>query len=123
VVFVIFISIWVFWFRQANNFSDSAVSGTYVLQGNRDTSTLVLRTDHIFVQELNSAGSSKHAEGTWKTSSEGHIEFSKEFLKLSGQQLNPAGQAYGQIDNQFGLLSLTLAPNPDGPRFHKRLFH
>jgi hypothetical protein len=109
-------------YLEASNFGDDAVSGTYTLRHTGEQSTLVLRPDHSFHQELKTAGTDIHAEGNWRVSGEGHIAFSKEFLKVSGEEFSPAGQAYGQIENRFGLLSITLAPNPDGPTFHKKLF-
>jgi len=123
VIVVLIIAISVFWFWEGENFSAGAVSGTYALQLNGEASTLVLRPDHSFQQELDSAGTVQRAEGNWSVSGEGHIAFSREFLKVSGEEVSPAGQSYGQIENWFGLVSITIAPNPDGLRFHKKLFH
>jgi hypothetical protein len=122
VIFLLIIAIWVFWYWEGENFSDGAVSGTYALQLNGEASNLVLRPDHSFQQELDSAGTVRRAEGSWRVSGEGHIAFSTEFLKVSGEEISPAGQAYGQIKNWFRLISITLAPNPDGPTFHKKWF-
>ena len=122
VIPLVTVMIVVFWYREGENFSDGAVSGTYTLQLNGEASTLVLRLDHTFQQQLGRAGKVEHSEGTWRVSGEGHIAFSGEFLKLSGEEMSPAGQAYGQIKNWFGLISITLAPNPNGPTFHKKLF-
>ena len=110
------------WYWEGENFSDRAVAGTYTFQQNGEILTLVLSPDHTFHQELNSAGIVRRAEGGWRVSGEGHIAFSSEFLKASGEEMSPAGQAYGQIENRFGLVSITLAPHPDGPRLHKKLF-
>jgi hypothetical protein len=121
-IFLLIVVIGVFWYWEGENFSDGAVSGTYVLQLNGETSALVLRSDHSFQQELDVAGTVRRTEGTWRVSGEGHIAFSGEFLKVSGEEMSPAGQAYGQIENRFGLVSITLAPNPDGPRFREKLF-
>jgi hypothetical protein len=112
-----------FWYVEAGNFSDSKMSGTYILQRGGEMSTLILGLDHNFHQELNRSGTVSRAEGSWRVSGEGHIAFSKEFLKVSGEEMSPAGQAYGQIENWFGLVSITLAPNPDGPAFRKKRFH
>jgi hypothetical protein len=122
-IFLLIVVIGVFWYWEGENFSDGAVSGTYVLQLNGERSTLVLRPDHSFQQELDSAGTVRRAEGNWHVFGEGGIAFSKEFLKVSGEEMGPSGRAYGQIENWFGLVSITLAPNPDGgPRFRKKLF-
>ena len=122
VIFLFTIVIGVFWYWEGENFSVGTVSGTYDLKLSGEASTLVLRPDHSFQQELDSAGIVRRVEGSWRLSGEGHIAFSREFLQLSGEEMSPAGQAYGQIENWFGLVSITLAPNPNGPRFHKRLF-
>jgi len=121
-VFLLTALVGTFWYWEGENFSDGAVSGTYIHQLNGETSTLVLKPDRSFQQELDVAGTVRRAEGSWRVSGEGHIAFSGEFLKVSGEEMSPAGQAYGQIENWFGVVSITLAPNPDGPRFHKKLF-
>jgi hypothetical protein len=52
---------------------------------------------------------------------EAHVSFSSEFLKVSGQELDAAGEAHGQFDKTLGLLPyLTLAPLPDGPAFRRK---
>jgi|SRR3954471_6835462 len=111
----------VLWFWEAENFSDRAISGTYTHELNGSMWTLILKPDHRFQQQLNIAGTVRRAEGTWRVSGEGHIAFSSEFLTVSGEELSPTGQAYGQIENWFGIVSITLAPNPDGPKFYKKL--
>ncbi|MFY9646963.1 MAG: hypothetical protein WAK29_17420 [Terriglobales bacterium] len=121
-VFLLTVVVGTFWYWDAENFSASAVSGTYTHHLRGETSTLVLKPDGSFQQELDVAGTVRRAEGSWRVSGEGHIAFSGEFLKVSGEEMSPAGQAYGQIEKWFGVVSITLAPNPDGPRFHKKLF-
>jgi hypothetical protein len=120
--FLLTVVVGTLWYREGENFSDGAVSGTYIHHLNGETSTLVLKPDRSFQQELDVAGTVRRAEGSWRVSGEGHIAFSGAFLKVSGQEMSPAGQAYGQIENWFGVVSITLAPNPDGPRFRKKLF-
>jgi hypothetical protein len=121
IVFLLAVVVGTFWYWEGENFSDGAVSGTYIHHTNGETSTLVLKPDRSFQQELDVAGTVRHAEGSWRVSGEGHIAFSGEFLRVSGEEMSPAGQAYGQIENWFGVVSITLAPNPDGPRFRKKL--
>lgn len=98
------------WFYFASDFSDQVVAGTYHLAQNGETSTLVLRTDHSFQQNLLHAGVQRNAQGTWRLSGEGHIAFSKEFLVLSGQELGADGTPYGEIHKQLRfLVSLSLS--------------
>ena len=122
VILLLTVALGLFWYWEGENFSDGAVCGTYTLRQNGEVVTLVLTPDHRFQQELDGPGAVRRAEGSWRVSGEGHIAFSSEFLKVSGEEMSPAGQAYGQIENWFGIVSITLAPNPDGPRFHKKLF-
>ena len=83
----------------------------------------MLTPDHQFQQELESAGTVRRAEGEWHVFGKGGIGFSEEFLRVIGQEMGPSGRPYGQIRNWFGIVSITLSPNPDGgPRFHKRMF-
>jgi hypothetical protein len=122
VVLLLTVTLGLFWYWEGENFSDRAVSGTYTFRLNGETSTLVLRPDHSFQQELDSAGTVRRAEGSWHVFGEGGIAFSEEFLKVPGEEMGASGRPYGQIENWFGIVSITLAPNPDGPRFHKKLF-
>jgi hypothetical protein len=122
VILLLVAALGLFWYSEGGNFSDHAVSGTYILQLNDEVSTLVLRPDHSFQQSLDRPGSTRRADGNWRISGEGHIAFSAEFIAVSGEEMSATGQAYGQVENWFGLMSIVLAPNPNGPRFHKRLF-
>jgi hypothetical protein len=122
VVLLLTVTLALFWYWEGENFNDRAVSGTYTFRLNGETSTLVLRPDHSFHQELDSAGTVRRAEGSWHVFGEGGIAFSKEFLKVPGEEMGASGRPYGQIENWFGIVSITLAPNPNGPRFHKKFF-
>jgi hypothetical protein len=122
VVLLLTLTLGLFWYWEGENFSDRAVSGTYTFRLNGEGSTLVLRPDHSFQQELDSAGTVRRAVGSWHVFGEGGIAFSEEFLKVPGKEMGASGRPYGQIENWFGIVSITLAPNPNGPRFHKKLF-
>jgi hypothetical protein len=113
---------WV-WYRVAADYGYAAVSGTYVLHGGDETSTLILRPDHIFEQELSRSGKVERAQGSWRRIGEGGIVFSKEFLNVAGQEVRPDGQADGEVKKRcLGLLlSINLNPKPNGPTFHKKL--
>lgn len=113
---------WV-WYSVAADYGYQAVSGTYILQRGDETSTLVLRPDHSFQQELSRPGQVERAQGSWRRIGEGGIVFSKEFLKVTGQEVRPDGQADGEVRKRcLGLLlSINLDPGPNGPTFHKKL--
>jgi hypothetical protein len=111
------------WYTIAADYGYSAVSGTYVMQHNGEMCTLVLNKDRSFEQELIRNGNKQQARGSWRRIGEGGVVFSKQFLKLPGQQVPADGQAFGEVENTLGLfLSLALNPVPDGPVFRKKLF-
>jgi hypothetical protein len=122
---VILLSIIVFWvwYSVAADYGYAAVSGTYTLQRGDETSTLVLRPDHSFQQEISRAGKVERAQGSWRRIGEGGIVFSKEFLRVAGEEVRPDGQADGEVKKRcLGLLlSINLNPSPNGPTFHKKL--
>lgn len=111
------------WYVYANN-DYGALAGTYVFDKNEEKCTLYLRPDRTFEQELSRSGGTQEAQGHWHRYGQAHVSFSNEFLKLSGEELNASGEAHGQFDKTLGIFpTLTLAPLPNGPRFHRKLFH
>ncbi len=107
---VFLILCFVLWYVVASDYGDGVISGTYELSLNGEKSSLELKPDHTFQQELNKLGKIEHATGTWRRVGEADVTFSKEFLAISGQELGPHGEAYGYIHKDFGVLvSLTLA--------------
>lgn len=114
------------WYVEAGNFSDANVQGVYTASADGEVSTLTLGPDHRFQQILNSGSTQTRAEGTWRLfppDSESHIAFSSDFLTISGQMKAADGTAYGSLQNNFGLLSISLNSNSVGPTFRKKLFH
>jgi hypothetical protein len=121
---LLFAALFGVWYSVAANYDYGALAGTYVFHGNGETCTLYLRPDRTFVQELSRSGEIKKSQGHWHRYGESHVSFSNEFLKLSGEELNAAGEAHGEFGKTLEIFPyLVLAPLPDGPRFHKRLFH
>src|SRR5579859_3203035 len=55
--------------------------------------TLFLNKDQSFQQELSRDGKVERTQGSWRRLGEGGVVFSKEFLKVSGQEIRPDGQA------------------------------
>lgn len=110
---------WAFWFYEAGNFSDAAVSGTYSLQDGGEASILILRSNHTFSEKVDSQGEPSLAQGTWRIFGAGHIAFSKEFVKIPGQSVGGDGTAYGQIVNTFGSVSISVCPEQSCPKFQK----
>lgn len=99
----------VLWYIVASDYGDGVAAGTYHFAQDGQTSTLVLKPDHSFQQELSDHGEAKHATGTWHRIGEGGIEFSKDFLLVSGQEPGADGSAYADMNKDLGLfVSLTL---------------
>ena len=122
-VLVLVAGAFVGWYSIAANYDYGALSGAYTLSQNGEKCTLYLRPDQTFTQELNRGGVAQEAQGRWRRYGQAHVSFSGEFLKVAGQELNASGESHGQFDKTLGLFpSLTLAPLPDGPTFHKKLF-
>jgi hypothetical protein len=119
-----FLSLAVFWtwYMVAADYSYRAVSGTYVCRMNGEKTTLVLKEDKSFQEEAVRQGKVLHAQGSWYRYGESGIGFSKEFIKVPGEEIHADGSAYGYIYKRFGLFfSITLAPDQDGPKLYKKL--
>jgi hypothetical protein len=120
---LLFIALCVIWYSVASNYDYSALAGTYVFHRNGESCTLYLRPDQTFVQELSRSGEIQRSQGRWHRYGESHVSFSDEFLKVSGEKMNAAGQTHGEFDKWLGMFpTLVLAPLPDGPKFRKKLF-
>jgi hypothetical protein len=111
------------WYSIAANYEYDALVGTYVFHGNGEICTLYLNSDQTFAEELNRSGHIQKTEGQWRRYGEAHMSFSKEFLRIPGEEMNSAGQAHGEFRKTLGIFpSLVLAPLPGGPTFHRKLF-
>lgn len=107
---LLIVTFWV-WYCVAADYSYGAVSGTYIFRLNGETSTLILGNDRSFQQELSRDGKVERTQGSWRRLGEGGVVFSKEFLKVSGQEVRPDGQADGEVKKRLGLfLSIHLKP-------------
>jgi hypothetical protein len=111
------------WYSVAANYDYKALAGTYVFHANGESCTLYLRPDQTFVQELTNSGEMRRSQGRWNRYGQAHVSFSAEFLKISGEEPNAAGETHGQFDKVLGIFpKLVLAPLPDGPMFRRKLF-
>jgi hypothetical protein len=120
---LLLIALFVCWYVIAADYDYGALAGTYVLNRGTEKCTLDLRSDRTFTEELVRAGWVQKAQGTWRRYGESHVSFSREFLTMSGEEVNADGEAHGEFSKTLGLLPfLTLAPLPDGPKFWKKPF-
>jgi hypothetical protein len=116
------VTLLVAWYIVAADYSYGAIAGKYVMRTPGETSTLILRANQTFEQELSRDGKIQRSNGTWRRVGEGGVVFSKEFLTVEGQERRPDGQADGQIRERLGLLpSITFEPQPGGPRFVRKI--
>jgi hypothetical protein len=98
-----------FWLLEAMNYGDSVAAGTYHFARNGEASTLVLRPDHTFHQQLTRSEQTSHAEGTRRRVGESGVSFSKEFLVVSGDEPEPDGTTFSELRKTLGLFpSLAL---------------
>jgi hypothetical protein len=119
---LLLIAIFVCWYVVAANYDYGPLAGTYVLNRDAESCTLDLRSDRTFTEELVRAGSVQKVQGTWHRYGESHVSFSREFLTISGEDVNADGEAHGEFSKTLGLLPrLTLAPLPGGPKLRRRL--
>jgi len=94
----------------ASDYGDGMASGIYHFAENGETSTLVLKPDHTFQQELSVRGESRVATGTWRRNGQSGIAFSREFLLVSGQEPGADGIAYAHMHKDFGFF-VALIPS------------
>lgn len=112
------------WYCVAADYSYRAVSGTYRFERVGEVSTLVLRKDGSFLQELSHGGKGASANGIWRRIGEGGIVLSKDFLLISGQEARSTGEIDGEVRKSYGLfMSIYFNPDPGGPVFRKVAFH
>ena len=101
--FLLSFACFVIWGTAAMNYGDSVAVGKYRFIGNREISTLVLKPDHSFQQDLQIGDIKGHGEGTWRRIGEGGIAFSKGFLAVSGGEPGPDGTTYCDMHKTLGL--------------------
>ena len=113
------------WYWRAADYTNNAIAGTYTYAGSGETSTLVLKRDQTFQQELNRGGASEHAQGTWRRYGESGIAFSKEFVPVATVKAESDGQTQGEVRKVFLELVPVIILGQDrnnGPRFHRSFF-
>ncbi len=108
----------VLWYGKAD--SGNSLLGTYTAPG--IPATLVLSVDHSFDQAVTHGGVVSHAKGTWKQDSDGTIEFSKAFLKTSGEPLQGDELAFSMDPRGSNIqIEISKSGHTMQPVFYKRL--
>ncbi|MFC6644663.1 hypothetical protein ACFQBQ_03465 [Granulicella cerasi] len=110
----------VLWYGKTN--SDGQLAGTYMGDEPNVIATLVLKADGSFTQTIAQSTTTNHAIGTWKQDSDGTVRFSKDFLKTSGEPLQP-DEIASSIDPRGSYLQIEISKEPASaqPVFHKRM--
>ena len=103
VVLIVSIAIFCCWVAIASDYGDSVAAGTYRFSQGGVISELVLKPDHTFVQKVNSVGSVAYAVGTWRRVGEGGISFSNTLLPIPGEEVEPDGTSFADMDKVLGL--------------------
>lgn len=124
VVLVCALLLFVGWYVEAEDFSDSKITGEYVFVHDGVTQLVKLKRDHTFEQEDRLNGTISHARGTWRVfSSTGHIAFSSSFIDARdswrGQDEH---EIYGIVKNYLGLVSITFDADSMQVKAYKKLF-
>jgi len=97
IVLAAFVIVLCVWGSAAFNYGDDVAVGKYHFAQAGVTCELVLKPDHTFAQELESAGSPARAQGTWRRVGEGGISFSSAFLKVPGVMIEPDGTTFADM--------------------------
>jgi hypothetical protein len=109
----------VLWYGKQDPSSHTA-EGTYVGDEPDVTATLSLKPDHTFSQTISRGSQTTQAKGSWKTDALGGIEFSREFLKTSGEPLQH-GETASAINPQGSNLQIEIALSSRPAIYRKRL--
>ena len=114
------------WYLVATDYDYPMVAGSYAFHGSTESSTLLLKKDHSFVQERVRNGKMDKAKGEWYRYGEGGIGFTAGFLEVGGVFPASDGHTHGEVLKTFLNLipSIVLGQDWDsGPRFRRMLFH
>lgn len=103
VLLTAFVVVVCIWGLAAFNYGDDVAVGTYRFAQANVTCKLILDPKHTFVQELESAGSTARAEGTWHRVGESGISFSNAFLPVSGVMIEPDGTTSAEMHKALGI--------------------
>jgi hypothetical protein len=85
------------------------------------SATLILKPDHTFEQVIHTVSITKQATGSWSVGQNGDINFSKDFLKASGETLRSNETATAWSPKGSGLqIQITMTSKSGVPTFCKK---
>lgn len=112
----------VVWYVIASDYSYDAISGVYSQSSTTKTSTLILKKDQSFEEEVTHDGITEHARGSWRRIGEGGVVMSSEFITLPSLKRRSDGAVDGEIEKTFGLFpQIVFDTQPGGPIFRRHL--
>jgi hypothetical protein len=91
------------WAVVAMDYGDRVAVGTYSFKRDGESSTLTLSPDHTFHQILRRGSDERHADGTWRRIGQGGFFFSKDFLVVTGDEPEPDGTTFCDMQKLLGL--------------------
>jgi hypothetical protein len=111
------------WYGKVSSVPDETVSGTYAGDEEGVPATLILKSDRTFEQTVTHGGIAKHAQGTWTLSPAGEIDFSKSFIKATGESVREDETARTVGGPGVSIqIEIAVDPKLGVPTFQKRLF-
>jgi len=111
----------VLWYGRTDPSTGTEVVGSYSGDEPGVSTQLTVSADHTFKQDWTNGSSVKEAKGTWNTMQNGDIQFSKEFLKTSGDPLAEAESATAWNPKGSNLqIDVAVSPSLAQPVFRKR---
>ena len=110
----------VLWYGRLDPQSGTSPDGIYSGDEEGVRAKLILHPDHSFEQEITRSGVLSTANGTWSTSANGAITFSRAFLKTSGMPLEEGESATADNPNGSNLQIMIANISSSGePIFRK----
>jgi len=112
------------WYGKVSSVPGETVSGIYAGDEEGVPATLTLKPDHNFEQTVTHSGIAKHAQGTWSLSPTGDIDFSRSFIKSTGESVREDETA-STVGGIGAGIQIEIAVNQKlgMPTFRKRLFN
>jgi len=112
----------VVWYGKADPAGSGGVTGRYKETSGNYTRSLLINSDHSFVQDEVGWLQTASAKGTWSVAQNGEILFSREFLKPSGHPLAADETARAMDPQGSWLLQIEIVADPHLgiPSYHKK---
>jgi hypothetical protein len=112
----------ILWYGRTDPSTGREIAGSYAGDEPGVSATLILKADHTFEQSVSQGSFARQAQGTWETGQDGDIQFSRDFLKTSGEPLSAAETASAWDPKGSNLqIEIAVKPSLAQPVLRKRL--